>query len=437
MGQRLIKVLDQPTQDGFVYRVDMRLRPFGESGPLVLSFAALEDYYQEQGRDWERYAMVKARIMGDSEGVYANELRAMLRPFVFRRYIDFSVIQSLRNMKGMIAREVRRRGLTDNIKLGAGGIREIEFIVQVFQLIRGGREPSLQSRSLLPTLSAIAELHLLSENDAEQLRVAYLFLRRLENLLQSINDEQTQTLPSDELNRARLAWAMDFADWPQLTGALTAHMTNVRRVFNELIGDDESETQEESLSEQWRELWQDALQEDDTTPVLAHLSEDDRKQVLTLIADFRKELDKRTIGPRGRQVLDHLMPHLLSDVCAREDAAVTLSRITALLVGIVTRTTYLELLSEFPAALKHLISLCAASPMIASQLARYPLLLDELLDPNTLYQPTATDAYRDELRQYCCACRKMTKSNSLRRCVSSNRRSCYASPQRISPVRYR
>ncbi len=400
MGQRLIKVLDQPTQDGFVYRVDMRLRPFGESGPLVLSFAALEDYYQEQGRDWERYAMVKARIMGDSEGVYANELRAMLRPFVFRRYIDFSVIQSLRNMKGMIAREVRRRGLTDNIKLGAGGIREIEFIVQVFQLIRGGREPSLQSRSLLPTLSAIAALHLLSENDAEQLRVAYLFLRRLENLLQSINDEQTQTLPSDELNRARLAWAMDFADWPQLTGALTAHMTNVRRVFNELIGDDESETQEESLSEQWRELWQDALQEDDTTPVLAHLSEDDRKQVLTLIADFRKELDKRTIGPRGRQVLDHLMPHLLSDVCAREDAAVTLSRITALLVGIVTRTTYLELLSEFRAALKHLISLCAASPMIASQLARYPLLLDELLDPNTLYQPTATDAYRDELRQY-------------------------------------
>lgn len=400
MGQRLIKVLDQPTQDGFVYRVDMRLRPFGESGPLVLSFAALEDYYQEQGRDWERYAMVKARIMGDSEGVYANELRAMLRPFVFRRYIDFSVIQSLRNMKGMIAREVRRRGLTDNIKLGAGGIREIEFIVQVFQLIRGGREPSLQSRSLLPTLSVIAALHLLSENDAEQLRVAYLFLRRLENLLQSINDEQTQTLPSDELNRARLAWAMDFADWPQLTGALTAHMTNVRRVFNELIGDDESETQEESLSEQWRELWQDALQEDDTTPVLAHLSEDDRKQVLTLIADFRKELDKRTIGPRGRQVLDHLMPHLLSDVCAREDAAVTLLRITALLAGIVTRTTYLELLSEFPAALKHLISLCAASPMIASQLARYPLLLDELLDPNTLYQPTATDAYRDELRQY-------------------------------------
>ena len=400
MGQRLIKVLDQPTQDGFVYRVDMRLRPFGDSGPLVLSFAALEDYYQEQGRDWERYAMVKARIMGETDGRYVEELRAMLRPFVFRRYIDFSVIQSLRNMKGMIAREVRRRGLKDNIKLGAGGIREIEFIVQVFQLIRGGREPSLQSRSLLPTLRAIAALHLLPENDAEQLRQAYLFLRRLENLLQSINDEQTQTLPGDELNRARLAWGMNADDWQQLTETLEGHMANVRRVFNELIGDDETETQEDALSEQWRELWQDALQEDDTPPVLSHLTDDDRMRVLALIADFRKELDKRTIGPRGRQVLDHLMPHLLSDVCTRQDAFLPLSRITPLLVGIVTRTTYLELLSEFPGALKHLISLCAASPMVASQLARYPLLLDELLDPNTLYQPTATDAYRDELRQY-------------------------------------
>ncbi|AUZ63393.1 bifunctional [glutamate--ammonia ligase]-adenylyl-L-tyrosine phosphorylase/[glutamate--ammonia-ligase] adenylyltransferase [Citrobacter amalonaticus] len=400
MGQRLIKVLDQPTQDGFVYRVDMRLRPFGDSGPLVLSFAALEDYYQEQGRDWERYAMVKARIMGDTDGRYVDELCAMLRPFVFRRYIDFSVIQSLRNMKGMIAREVRRRGLKDNIKLGAGGIREIEFIVQVFQLIRGGREPSLQSRSLLPTLSAIAALHLLPENDAEQLRLAYLFLRRLENLLQSINDEQTQTLPGDELNRARLAWGMNADNWSQLMETMEGHMANVRRVFNELIGDDETDTQEDALSEQWRELWQDALQEDDTPPVLSHLTDDDRLRVLALIADFRKELDKRTIGPRGRQVLDHLMPHLLSDVCTRQDASLPLSRITPLLVGIVTRTTYLELLSEFPGALKHLISLCAASPMVASQLARYPLLLDELLDPNTLYQPTATDAYRDELRQY-------------------------------------
>ncbi|EOU9532761.1 bifunctional [glutamate--ammonia ligase]-adenylyl-L-tyrosine phosphorylase/[glutamate--ammonia-ligase] adenylyltransferase [Cronobacter dublinensis] len=401
LGQRLIKALDQPTQDGFVYRVDMRLRPFGDSGPLVLSFAALEDYYQEQGRDWERYAMVKARIMGDNDDAWSQELRAMLRPFIFRRYIDFSVIQSLRNMKGMIAREVRRRGLTDNIKLGAGGIRETEFIVQVFQLIRGGREPSLQQRSLLPTLTAIEQLHLLTPDDAACLRDAYLFLRRLENLLQSINDEQTQTLPGDALNRARLAWAMGEADWEALTARLERHMAGVRRVFNELIGDEDPTGGEESLTEGWRELWHDALDADDDTPVLSALGAESRMRLLATLADFRKETEKRTIGPRGRQVLDNLMPHLLSTVCASpDDAALALSRVTPLLTGIVTRTTYLELLSEYPGALKHLIRLCAASPMIASQLARYPLLLDELLDPNTLYQPTAMDAYRDELRQY-------------------------------------
>ncbi|PLO55192.1 bifunctional glutamine synthetase adenylyltransferase/deadenyltransferase, partial [Klebsiella michiganensis] len=247
---------------------------------------------------------------------------------VFRRYIDFSVIQSLRNMKGMIAREVRRRGLKDNIKLGAGGIREVEFIVQVFQLIRGGREPMLQQRALLPTLAAIEELHLLPEGDAQRLREAYLFLRRLENLLQSINDEQTQTLPQDELNRARLAWGMGAADWDTLSARLAEQMANVRRVFNELIGDDETQSPDEQLEEYWRELWQDALQEDDTSPALAHLADSDRRSVLALIADFRKELDRRTIGPRGRQVLDQLMPHLLSEICSRADAPVPLARIT-------------------------------------------------------------------------------------------------------------
>ncbi|MCT4715017.1 bifunctional [glutamate--ammonia ligase]-adenylyl-L-tyrosine phosphorylase/[glutamate--ammonia-ligase] adenylyltransferase [Enterobacteriaceae bacterium H18W14] len=400
LGQKLIKTLDQPTQDGFVYRVDMRLRPFGDSGPLVLSFAALEDYYQEQGRDWERYAMVKARIMGDREDKWSQELRNMLRPFVFRRYIDFSVIQSLRNMKGMIAREVRRRGLNDNIKLGAGGIRETEFIVQVFQLIRGGREPSLQSRSLLPTLEAIQQLHLLPEGDAQRLREAYLYLRRLENLLQSINDEQTQTLPGDELNRARLAWGMNEENWDSLQQTLQAQMNNVRQVFNDLIGDDEPEAGEDKIAEAWRELWQDALDADEATAVLSHLTPEARGEVLKLVAEFRQDTDKRTIGPRGRQVLDQLMPRLLCEACSRNDAPLPLSRLIPLLLGIVTRTTYLELLTEYSGALKHLITLCAASPMIAGQLARYPLLLDELLDPNTLYQPTATDAYKDELRQY-------------------------------------
>ncbi|WP_426506378.1 bifunctional [glutamate--ammonia ligase]-adenylyl-L-tyrosine phosphorylase/[glutamate--ammonia-ligase] adenylyltransferase [Serratia proteamaculans] len=400
LGQRLIKALDQQTIDGFVYRVDMRLRPFGDSGPLVMSFAALEDYYQEQGRDWERYAMVKARLMGGSEDAYSEELRKTLRPFVFRRYIDFSVIQSLRNMKGMIAREVRRRGLKDNIKLGAGGIREIEFITQVFQLIRGGREPALQGRSLLPTLQAVGELGLLEPQQVQAMSASYLFLRRLENLLQAIADQQTQTLPQDELDQARLAWGMGFDDWSALLLALDDHMQAVRAVFNDLIGDDSPDVGEDPDYQHYHSLWQDALEENELAPLTPHLDEEARRQMLRTIAEFRHDVDKRTIGPRGRDVLDQLMPRLLAEVCPRQDAPTALLRLTQLLLSIVTRTTYLELLVEYHAALSHLIRLCAASPMVANQLSRYPLLLDELLEPATLYQPVAPDAYRSELRQY-------------------------------------
>ena len=400
MGQRLIKVLDQPTMDGFVYRVDMRLRPFGDSGPLVMSFAALEDYYQEQGRDWERYAMVKARLMGDDQDRWSLELQQMLRPFVYRRYIDFSVIQSLRNMKGMISREVRRRGLKNNIKLGAGGIRETEFIVQVFQLIRGGRERSLQLRALLPTLEAIKTLALLPAEQVDALREAYLFLRRLENLLQSLGDEQTQTLPEDALHRARLAWAMDCADWATLMTQLDSQMAAVRTIFDELIGEDTPDIDDQRELAEFQVLWQDQLEDSELAPLVPQLSDDQRLSLHQTLEAFRQDISRRTIGPRGRQALDQLMPRLLSEVCLREDAAVTLSRVTPLLLGVLTRSTYLELLTEYHGALRHLIRLCAASPMVASQLARHPLLLDELLDPATLYQPTATDAYRDELRQY-------------------------------------
>ena len=209
LGQRLINALDQFTPDGFVYRTDMRLRPFGDSGALALSFSAMEQYYQDQGRDWERYAMIKGRILGaDEQDPNVKTLQQLLRPFVYRRYIDFSVIQALREMKGKIEREVRRRGLKDNIKLGAGGIREIEFIVQVFQLIRGGREIKLQQHELLKLLPEIRDLGLITPQQYHELREAYIFLRRTENVLQAINDQQTQLLPTDEENCLRLmiAW---------------------------------------------------------------------------------------------------------------------------------------------------------------------------------------------------------------------------------------
>lgn len=402
LGQRLIKTLDQITEDGFVYRVDMRLRPLGDGGPLVLSFSAMEDYYQEQGRDWERYAMVKAKILGDQQDPYTKELYQMLKPFVYRRYIDFSVLQSLRNMKSMIEREVRRRGLTNNIKLGAGGIREIEFIVQVFQLIRGGRVVGLQTRSLLTALQVIEQESLLSVNEVDTLRENYLFLRRCENLLQAIHDEQTQALPDDELDRIRIATSMNFNDWYEFEFDLAKRMQFNRQVFNQLIGEDTSESVSNSkqYNEQFDDLWVPDLQLSDVTSVLTSYSHDDAEKLYQMICQFRDDIGKRTIGVRGREILDQLMPRLLELVCTDKNTLVLLSRILHLLVNIVSRTTYLELLLEYPTALKQLIRLCSASPMISEQLAHYPILLDELIDINSLYQTVSPNEYKSELYQY-------------------------------------
>ncbi|WP_272164829.1 bifunctional [glutamate--ammonia ligase]-adenylyl-L-tyrosine phosphorylase/[glutamate--ammonia-ligase] adenylyltransferase [Vibrio diabolicus] len=400
LGQRIIKALDQQTFDGFCYRVDMRLRPFGESGPLVMSYAALEDYYQEQGRDWERYAMIKARVMGCEMYPQYQELRQMLRPFVFRRYIDFSAIQSLRRMKSMISSEVRRRGLNNNIKLGAGGIREIEFIAQVFQLIRGGREPSLRNRGLLETLQGIEELALLTSQEVSSLEAAYKYLRQLENLLQAMADKQTQTLPDCETERLKLATAMQMTSWDQLIEQTQQHMANVHQVFESLIGDDE-EDEGTTVARHFHELWDMANKQD----VLEHILQQDIQvedfaSCAKTIINFKTDLAKKTLGPRGREVLNRLMPKVFDAVFAHPDAQFGLPRVLHLLHNICTRTTYLELLDEHPAALVQLVRLCTASPMISEQLSRYPILLDELIDPAQLYNPIPLDSYRTELRDY-------------------------------------
>ncbi|RTZ15966.1 bifunctional [glutamate--ammonia ligase]-adenylyl-L-tyrosine phosphorylase/[glutamate--ammonia-ligase] adenylyltransferase [Vibrio aquaticus] len=399
LGQRIIKALDQHTFDGFCYRVDMRLRPFGDSGPLVMSYAALEDYYQEQGRDWERYAMIKARVMGREMYPEYQELRQMLRPFVFRRYIDFSAIQSLRRMKSMISSEVRRRGLSNNIKLGAGGIREIEFIAQVFQLIRGGREPSLRQRGLLETLDAIEELEQLTEQECQDLKTAYKFLRRLENLLQAMADKQTQTLPECETEQLQLAVAMGYQQWEQLMADVQTHMANVHAVFGELIGDDEEEQQD--IAKHFSELWDMAAKQD----VIEHILETDLQaeqfqRMAETIIQFKKDLAKKTLGPRGREVLNRLMPKVFAAIFDHKDAEFGLPRVLHLLHKIVTRTTYLELLDEHQAALTQLVRLCTASPMISEQLGRYPILLDELIDPQQLYNPIPLESYCTELRDF-------------------------------------
>ncbi|WP_085246637.1 bifunctional [glutamate--ammonia ligase]-adenylyl-L-tyrosine phosphorylase/[glutamate--ammonia-ligase] adenylyltransferase [Gilliamella mensalis] len=402
LGQRLIKALDQITEDGFVYRVDMRLRPLGDGGPLVLSFAAMEDYYQEQGRDWERYAMVKAKVLGNEQAPYTKELYQMLKPFVYRRYIDFSVLQSLRNMKSMIEREVRRRGLKNNIKLGAGGIREIEFIVQVFQLIRGGRVVGLQTRSLLAALDVIKQESLLGIDEVVALRENYLFLRRCENVLQAIGDEQTQTLPEDDLDQFRLAISMGFNNWFDFQTALSARMQINRLIFNELIGEVEPELSfnHKQYNDQFSDLWGPDLQLNDVRAILPDYSDDEANQLCQMLVQFRDDIGKRTIGIRGREILDQLMPRLLEACCTDKHALIVLPRILPLLVNIVSRTTYLELLLEYPIALKQLIRLCSASPMISNQLAHYPLLLDELIDINSLYQTVEANEYKSQLYQY-------------------------------------
>jgi len=399
LGQRIIKALDQQTYDGFCYRVDMRLRPFGDSGPLVMSFAAIEDYYQEQGRDWERYAMIKARVMGCEMYPEYQELRQMLRPFVFRRYIDFSAIQSLRRMKSMISSEVRRRGLGNNIKLGAGGIREIEFIAQVFQLVRGGREPSLQGQGLLETLTAIKELKLLNRDDIEQLEVSYRYLRKQENLLQAMADKQTQTLPENEMEQMKLAWAMGANHWQELLRDTHNHMQSVHAIFELLIGEEEEAST--VVNTHFSELWDMTENTDVVEHILSYdLSRKKPSKEANIIIQFKNDLAKKTLGPRGREVLNKLMPKVFQVVFSYKDAEFGLPRVLHLLHNIVTRTTYLELLDEHSAALNQLVRLCTASPMLSEQLSRYPVLLDELLDPNQLYNPVPLESYRTELRDF-------------------------------------
>lgn len=394
MGQRLVNLLDQVTVDGFVFRVDMRLRPYGESGPLVVSFSGLEDYYQEQGRDWERYAMVKARSLGPWDH-FADELHRLLRPFVYRRYIDFSAIESLRKMKQLIAQEVRRRQLTDNIKLGAGGIREVEFIVQSFQLIRGGREPALRQQSLFGAMDTLYSLGQFEYLAVDELKHSYLLLRRIENLLQAIDDKQTQTLPNNPLDWARLCYVLDIANETELRSHIEVAMATIHRHFKATVGGEEGEEKAEHWAAQ---LWH-VQQDDHALNLLAEQQIDDDK-LWPLLSRWRETVTKRAIGPRGRETLDKLMPRLLDELLNQPSPSAAFDPVAKVLEQILTRTTYLELLCENPGARQQLVSLCCASPWIATQLAKFPMLLDELIDPAHLYDTTSLDDYPSELRQY-------------------------------------
>ena len=395
LGQKLIALLHQVTADGFVYRVDMRLRPFGDSGPLVLSFAAFEDYYQAQGRDWERYAMLKARILNPL-APYAQELTSMLKPFVYRRYIDFSAIESLRRMKQLIEQENRRRNRIDNIKLGAGGIREVEFIVQTLQLIRGGRIVQLQQPSIFLALQALADSDILSQTQAAALLQDYLILRQVEQLLQGMDDQQTQTLPADELSRERLVLACAAKDWEDLTTRINQAMARVHQQFKQVIAHEDNAEPEQVLL--GRILWDSELSTVELADEINWLAAEDAVQLVEAVVQFKQDCQKRSVGPRGRELLGKLVPQLIHDVEQEQAGAAVLSRVLVVFRQIVSRTAYLELLFENPKALQQLVKLCGRSGWLSTHLARYPMLLDELIDPELLYQVATVADYRDRLR---------------------------------------
>lgn len=401
LGQRLIKSLDQITADGFVFRVDMRLRPYGDSGALVLNFDALEEYYQTQGRDWERYAMIKARpIAGDPDA--GATLMALLRPFTYRRYLDYSAFAALREMKALIQREVQRRRLQDNIKLGPGGIREIEFIAQCFQLIRGGRESRLQERQLPLVLRTLEELGYLPANAVDELQRAYVFLRDTEHAIQGYNDKQTQELPTAELPRAALAWTLGYSDWPTFKGALDAHRDAVSVQFQNIIAEPQEQATTVAPTPQlnWQNFWLEPdLTIESAAAQLQAANFDRTEDVARRLLELRGSKNVLVMQPLSRERLDRFMPQLLAAATQAAQPGTTLLRILPLVEAVLRRTAYLVLLNENPAALRELVVLCAASPWISAQLAAHPVLLDELLNAGTLYVAPEKKVLQNDLQQ--------------------------------------
>ncbi len=397
LGRALIQTLDAVTAEGYVFRVDLRLRPNGDSGPLVLSFDATEHYYQTHGRDWERYALIKARpVAGAVEAGY--RLLERLMPFVYRKYLDYGAIESIRSMKLLIERELSRKGLADNVKLGKGGIREIEFIAQSFQLIRGGRDRGLQDNRLLPTLDRLAQRKVLPAEVCADLRRAYVHLRNVEHRLQMFADQQTHRLPKDDLQRARVAWATRCASWEATEAAISTTMSAVHGHFENIFTSSD-ERGEDHTQSSLQDLWQGSLSDAAALRTLRDCGYDDADQAVAVIESFRRSKAYHAHSKYGRERVDRLMPRVIR-ACAQTDAPVeALGRLIQLIESIGRRSAYLALLVENPLALTQLVKLCAASRWVSSWISRYPILLDELLDPISVEKTGTAEALETELTQ--------------------------------------
>ncbi len=377
-GQLLAKLLGEITVDGYVFRVDLRLRPFGSAGRVALSFSAMEQYYQREGRDWERYAWIKARpVAGDL--VAGKRLIETLRPFVYRRYLDYTAFAGLREMKSLIDKEVARKDLSQHLKLGPGGIREIEFVVQLLQLIRGGREPSLRENGLLPALAACERIGALSSASAKILRESYRYLRRIENRVQMLRDEQTHDLPADPLDRQRLAAALDHADWDTLAAEIARVRARVGEEFAAVLAPSVSRADSASGVETTTTFWQRSLAAESTPAELRAFGfehvDDLHAQILALLANPAA----RSLTGKTRVRFDHLMPRLIAAAAASSAPAAALERLLRLVQTVLRRPAYLVLLEEQSAARQRVVELFADSALLAERVIAHPLLMDDLL----------------------------------------------------------
>jgi glutamate-ammonia-ligase adenylyltransferase len=395
VGKGLINALADITGDGQVFRVDMRLRPNGDSGPLVCSFDMLENYFITQGREWERYAWIKARaIAGSGADKHQKELESIRQHFVFRKYLDFGTINAMRDLHAQIRREVARKDMANNVKLGPGGIREIEFIAQVFQLIRGGRDRTLQIKPTLEVLKQLVDRDQLDLDAVVELSSAYRFLRRLEHRLQYLDDAQTHALPEIPDDQARVAQAMGFGNYEALLNELDDHRQSVARHFEAIFADPNEA--DHALDP----VWSDA---DGHGAELAELGFQDTAALCARLAALKTGSRYRLMSEKTRILFDTLVPRAIQAATAAANPAVnpddTLLRMLDLLEAISRRAAYLALLLQYPQALEQVARIASASSWAANYLLHHPVLLDELLDPRLLQMPPDWPAFRQQLAE--------------------------------------
>lgn len=409
MGKKLVAAISEVIEDGYTFRVDMALRPNGASGPLAASFGMLEEYFIVQGREWERYAWIKARALTGRPKDIAV-LDAIVHPFVYRRYLDFGSIDALRNMHAQIRAEVNRQELrhperAHNVKLGRGGIREIEFLAQLFQLIRGGRDPELRDRSTRNTLRTLARKQLLGEEVVNGLLEAYTFLRNLEHRLQYLDDAQTHTLPASPEDRARIAHMMDFADTPALMQELDKYRHFVATQFDAIFSDKRSEQteQESHKSASLAVLMEAAPDRPESTNheslagYLATFGFNDPVQSAQRMQATLQTQRMQSLPEASRTKLLALLQSSLPIIASCEhNRDATLARLLDFFEAIARRAAYLALLTEFRHALARLIRMMNASEWAARYLTRHPILLDELLDEGTLFGAPDWPAFETE-----------------------------------------